>query len=61
MPMKSKAQNRAMRVAAHGTGKAGIPKTVAKEYITATPSSAYAKMPERTRKPAMKRKSPSTY
>ena len=61
MPIVSKAQNRAMQAAAHGTGKAGIPKAVAQEYIQATPSSAYKKLPERTRKPALKRKSPSTY
>ena len=59
MPIKSLAQNRAMRAAAAGKGKTGIPKKVAKEYIEATPKSAYAKMPEQVgkRKPVMKRKS----
>jgi hypothetical protein len=41
-----------------GGAKTGMPKTVAKEYIEATPKSAYGKMPERaSRKVAMKRKS----
>ena len=58
MPIKSKAQQRAMYAAASGKGQTGIPKTVAKEYIEATPKSAYGKMPERVkRKPVMKRKS----
>ena len=58
MPIKSKAQQRAMYAAAEGRGKTGISKAVAKEYIEATPKSAYGKMPERaSRKVAMKRKS----
>lgn len=58
MPIKSKSQQRAMYAAASGKGQGGIPKKVAKEYIEATPKSAYAKMPERvSRKAAMKRKS----
>ena len=61
MPIKSKAQQRAMYAAASGNGQSDIPKTVAKQYIAETPSSAYGKLPERTRKLAMKRKSPSTY
>ena len=57
MPIKSKAQQRAMYAAASGKGQTDIPKTVAKEYIEATPKSAYGKMPERvSRKAAMKRK-----
>ena len=42
-----------------GGAKTGMPKKVAKEYIEATPKSAYAKMPETAgkRKVAMKRKS----
>jgi hypothetical protein len=42
-----------------GGAKTGMPKSVAKEYIEATPKSAYAKMPEQVgkRKPVMKRKS----
>jgi bisphosphoglycerate-dependent phosphoglycerate mutase len=58
MPIRSKAQQRAMYAAASGKGKTDIPKKVAKEYIAATPKSAYAKMPETAkRKAAMKRKS----
>ena len=40
MPIKSKAQQRAMYAAASGKGQTGIPKKVAKEYIEATPSAA---------------------
>lgn len=58
MPIRSKAQQRAMYAAATGRGKTGIPKSVAQEYIEATPKKAYAEMPERAkRKPVMKRKS----
>jgi len=57
MPIKSKSQQRAMYAAASGKGQGGIPKKVAKEYIEATPKSAYGTMPERvSRKAAMKRK-----
>lgn len=59
MPIKSKAQQRAMYAAASGKGETGIPKKVAKEMIEATPKKAYAKMPEKAgaRKVAVKRKS----
>jgi len=58
MPIKSKAQQRAMYAAASGSGKTDIPKSVAKEFIEATPKRAYADMPERAkRRPALKRKS----
>jgi hypothetical protein len=58
MPIKSKAQQRAMYAAASGKGQTDIPKKVAKEYIEATPKSAYGKMPERvSRRAALKRKS----
>jgi hypothetical protein len=56
MPIKSKAQQKAMYAAASGKGSSGIPKKVAKEFIASTPKGAYAKMPEQTRKAAMKRK-----
>jgi hypothetical protein len=57
MPIRSKAQQRAMYAAAEGRGQTGIPKKVAKEYIAATPKSAYADLPERAkRRVAMKRK-----
>lgn len=35
MPMKSKAQNRAMHAAASGTSKLGIPKKVGREFAKA--------------------------
>ena len=58
MPIRSKAQQRAMYAAASGSGKTDIPKSVAKEFIEATPKRAYADMPERAkRRPALKRKS----
>jgi hypothetical protein len=59
MPIRSKSQQRAMYAAASGKGQSDIPKSVAKEYIEATPKSAYKKMPETAgkRKPVMKRKS----
>jgi hypothetical protein len=47
-----------MYAAASGKGQAGIPKKIAREYIEATPKSAYADLPERAkRQAAMKRKS----
>jgi hypothetical protein len=58
MPIRSKAQQRAMYAAAEGRGQTGIPKSVAREYIEATPKRSYADMPERAkRKAALKRKS----
>lgn len=58
MPLKSKAQQRLAYASAAGTAKDGMPKSVAKEYIEATPTSAYGKLPERvSRKAALKRKS----
>jgi hypothetical protein len=56
MPIKSKAQQRAMYAAASGKGKTGIPKDVAEEFIEATPKSAYKRMPERKRRMIGKRK-----
>jgi len=57
MPIRSKAQQRAMYAAAEGRGQTGISRKVAKEYIAATPKSAYAELPERAkRQAAMKRK-----
>ena len=54
MPIKSKAQQKAMYAATSGKSDIGIPKKVAKEYIKSTPKKAYASMP---RKVAMKRRS----
>lgn len=57
MPLKSKAQQRLMYAAAAGKVKDGPSPTVAKEYIAATPKSAYSKLPETAkRKVAVKRK-----
>jgi hypothetical protein len=50
MPIKSKAQQRAMYAAASGSGKTDIPKKVAEDFIEATPKSAYKDMPERAKK-----------
>lgn len=47
MPIKSKAQQRAMYAAASGKGETGIPKAVAKEMIAATPKKSYATLPEK--------------
>jgi len=47
MPVKSKAQFRAMQAAAHGKGKAGIPRSVGKEYLSHT--TAYNKLPEKVK------------
>lgn len=56
MPIKSKAQQRAMYAAASGTGKTGIPKKVAKEFIESTPKKSYTALPERAKpKVALKR------
>jgi len=58
LPIVSRSQQRAMYAAASGKGQAGIPKKIAREYIEATPKSAYADLPERAkRQAAMKRKS----
>ena len=54
MPIRSKAQQRAMYAAASGSGKAGIPKSVAKKYIEETPKSAYGNLPKK--KVALRRK-----
>lgn len=58
MPIKSKAQQRAMYAAASGKGTAGIAKRVAKEFVESTPKTAYASLPEKApaRKAALKRK-----
>lgn len=48
MPVKSKAQHRAMRAAATGKGYLGIPKKVAKEYIKETKS--VKRLPERKKR-----------
>jgi hypothetical protein len=58
MPIRSKAQQRAMYAAASGRGTTGISKETAREYIQSTPKSAYADLPERAkRRVALQRKS----
>lgn len=47
MPLKSKAQMRLAYASAAGKAKDGIPKTVAKEMIEATPKKAFATLPEK--------------
>lgn len=47
MPIKSKAQQRAMYAAASGRGQTGIPKKVAAKFVRETPREAYEDMPER--------------
>lgn len=49
MPMKSKAQNRAMHAAAEGRSKLGIPKKVGKEFVNAEHGKSTKGLPERKR------------
>ncbi|WP_193098032.1 hypothetical protein [Burkholderia sp. Z1] len=49
MPMKSKAQNRAMHAADEGRSKIGIPKKVGKEYTSAQRGKSTKGLPERKR------------
>lgn len=49
MPVVSKKQFAAMQAAAHGKSTIGIPKKVAKEFISATPKGAYKSLPNRVR------------
>ncbi|WP_155122871.1 hypothetical protein [Burkholderia ubonensis] len=49
MPMKSKAQNRAMHAVAEGRSKIGIPKKVGKEYVSAQHGKSTKGLPERKR------------
>jgi len=55
MPIKSKAQERAMYAAAAGKSTLDIPKKVGKEYISAGP--AKKNLPERVKQSAPKRTS----
>jgi hypothetical protein len=55
MPVKSKAQERAMYAAAEGKSTLGIPKKVAKEYISA--GREKKNLPERVKSNAPKRTS----
>lgn len=47
MPMKSEKQRKAMHAAASGKGKSGIPKKVAKEYVSKDKG---GKLPARAKK-----------
>lgn len=55
MPIKSKAQERAMYAAAAGKSTLDIPKKVGKEYVAAGP--AKKNLPERVKQSAPKRTS----
>lgn len=50
MPMKSKAQNRAMHAAAEGKSKIGIPKKIGKEFVSAQHGKPVKRLPERKKK-----------
>lgn len=49
MPMKSKAQAKAMHAAASGKGKAGIPRKVAQEYVAKSKGQSMKKLPKRAK------------
>lgn len=49
MPMKSKAQNRAMHAAAEGRSNLGIPKKVGKEFVNAQHGKPTKGLPEKKR------------
>lgn len=51
MPPKSEAQRRAMQAAAHGKSTLGIPKKVAKEFVSADKG---GKLPARKPTPAQR-------
>lgn len=46
MPVKSKAQMRAMRAAAHGDSRMGIPQDVAEDYLDKSEGMEMDEMPE---------------
>lgn len=46
MPAVSKAQNAAMHAAASGHSTLGIPKSVGKEFVSATHGKSVSRMPE---------------
>ena len=50
MPMKSKAQNRAMHAAVSGKSTLGIPKKVAKKFVREQAGKSEKNLPERKRK-----------
>lgn len=56
MPVVSKAQNAAMHAAAEGKSTLGIPASVGREFIDATPPGSVGKLPERKPKQTKKAK-----
>jgi hypothetical protein len=50
MPMKSKAQNRAMHAAAEGKSNIGIPKKVAKKFVKDSHGQKVKKLPEKKKR-----------
>jgi hypothetical protein len=50
MPMRSKAQNRAMHAAAAGRSTIGIPKKVAKKFVKEQKGKSEKGLPEKKRK-----------
>lgn len=50
MPMKSKAQNKAMHAAAAGKSKVGIPKSVDKKFVSDSHGQKVRNLPARKRK-----------
>ncbi len=50
MPMKSKAQNRAMHAAASGNSKVGIPAKVAKKFVKEQHGKSEKGLPERKKR-----------
>jgi hypothetical protein len=52
MPMRSKAQNRAMHAAASGHSTLGIPKKVGKEFVKAQHGKSVKSLPAKKRKKA---------
>lgn len=50
MPMKSKAQNRAMHAAASGKSNIGIPASVGKKFVKEAHGKSQKKLPEKKKK-----------
>jgi len=56
MPVVSKAQNAAMHAAAAGKSTLGIPASVGRDFVNATPKGAVKNLPEKVKKkPTAKR------
>lgn len=50
MPMRSKAQNRAMHAAAEGKSNIGIPKSVAKKFVKEQHGKSEKGLPEKAKR-----------